>query len=118
MAWLNKTAHEIAYFRLGGVRQAFSIDSTQLLKPTFYGDSSDIPDAHATPVHSYPPLEKLSVHNSRRVGVPVSFIRELSLDQRTPPLCCSWSGEREDRNLQRSFCRYGSCFVAWQALNF
>src|ERR1700680_978901 len=49
---VEQDAHEIAYFCLGGVRQAFSIDSTQLLKPAFYGDSSDIPDAHTTPVRS------------------------------------------------------------------
>jgi hypothetical protein len=71
---VEQDAHEIAYFCLGGVRQAFSIDSMQLLKPACYGDSSDIPDAQTTPVRSYPSLEKLAVHNPRRVGVPISFI--------------------------------------------
>ena len=71
---VKQDAHEIAYFRLGGVRQSLPIDSMQLLKPAFYGDSSDIPDAHTTPVRSYPSLEKLAVDDPRRVRVPISFI--------------------------------------------
>jgi hypothetical protein len=67
----EQNAHKIAYFRLGGVRQTLSIDKTQLLKPSLYADSSDIPDTYTTPVRSYPPLEKLTIDNPGRMGVTI-----------------------------------------------
>lgn len=72
---VKQDAHEIAYFRLGSVRQSFSSDAPQLLQPAFYCHGSDIPDAHTAPVRSYPSPEKLAVDNPRRVRVPAGFIR-------------------------------------------
>jgi hypothetical protein len=86
---VEQNAHEIAYFCLGSVRQALSIDTVQLLKPALYSHSSDIPNAQRAPMRPYPSLEKLAVDNSRRVGVPVSFIRELSVNVVIDEICNS-----------------------------
>lgn len=82
---VKQDTQEIPYFRLCGVRQAFSIDATQLLAPALYRDSADIPDAHVTPVRSYPSLEEIALHNPRRVGVPISFIGKLGYDVSVRP---------------------------------
>ena len=71
---VRQDAHQIAYFRLGGIRQALSIDAAQFLEPAFYSHSSDIPDAHRAPMRTYPSFEKLAIYDSRRVRMPINLI--------------------------------------------